>query len=99
MAAGNATNSSAARPSAGQVNLLFFGQLKERLKCNQLSFTIAQPLTIAELKLKLVSQYPHWQPWLEERELLAALNQSMSSPDEVVKAGDELAFFPPVTGG
>ena len=46
-----------------------------------------------------MSQYPHWQPWLEERELLAALNQTMSSSDEIVKAGDELAFFPPVTGG
>ena len=99
MVVGNAINPNDAISSAGKVELLFFGQLKERLKCSKLSLEITQPLTILELKLRLVSQYPHWQPWLEERELLAALNQIMSSSDEIVKAGDELAFFPPVTGG
>ncbi|KAA1155023.1 molybdopterin synthase sulfur carrier subunit [Pseudoalteromonas sp. FUC4] len=99
MAVGNEINQNDAVSSAGKVELLFFGQLKERLKCSKLSLEITQPLTISELKLRLVSQYPHWQPWLEERELLAALNQTMSSSDVIVKAGDELAFFPPVTGG
>ncbi|MBB1298950.1 MoaD/ThiS family protein [Pseudoalteromonas sp. SR41-7] len=99
MAVGNAINPNDAISSAGKVELLFFGQLKERLKCSKLSLEITQPLTISELKLRLVSQYPHWQPWLKERELLAALNQTMSSSDEIVRAGDELAFFPPVTGG
>ena len=99
MVVGNAINPNDAISSAGKVELLFFGQLKERLKCSKLSLEITQPLTISELKLRLVSQYPHWQPWLKERELLAALNQTMSSSDEIVKAGDELAFFPPVTGG
>ncbi|MBD0412132.1 MoaD/ThiS family protein [Pseudoalteromonas distincta] len=99
MVVGNAINPNDAISSAGKVELLFFGQIKERLKCSKLSLEITQPLTISELKLRLVSQYPHWQPWLEERELLAALNQTMSSSDEIVKAGDELAFFPPVTGG
>ena len=47
----------------------------------------------------LVEQNPHWQAWLEERDVLCALNKTMSSSDELVKAGDELAFFPPVTGG
>ncbi|PKH92941.1 MULTISPECIES: MoaD/ThiS family protein [unclassified Pseudoalteromonas] len=99
MAVGSAINPNDAISGAGKVELLFFGQLKERLKCSKLSLEITQPLTISELKLRLVSQYPHWQPWLEERELLVALNQTMSSSDEIVKAGDELAFFPPVTGG
>ena len=31
--------------------------------------------------------------------LLAAINQEYVSFDTVLKAGDELAFFPPVTGG
>lgn len=98
MAVGNATNLNAA-VSAGHVDLLFFGQLKERLKCSKLSVAITQPLTITELKLQLVSEHPSWQPWLADRQLLAALNQTMASADEVVKAGDELALFPPVTGG
>ena len=29
----------------------------------------------------------------------AAVNQAFASPDTEVQAGDEVAFFPPVTGG
>ena len=29
----------------------------------------------------------------------AAVNQDYADPDHPVKAGDEVAFFPPVTGG
>jgi molybdopterin synthase sulfur carrier subunit len=31
--------------------------------------------------------------------LRVAVNQEMARPDTPVKAGDEVAFFPPVTGG
>ncbi|CAM2779715.1 MoaD/ThiS family protein [Pseudoalteromonas distincta] len=99
MAVGSAINPNDAIPSAGKVELLFFGQLKERLKCDKLTLRITEPLSITALKLKLVEKNPHWKAWLEERDVLCALNQTMSSSDEIVKAGDELAFFPPVTGG
>ncbi|HIP95361.1 MAG TPA: molybdopterin converting factor subunit 1 [Leucothrix sp.] len=32
-------------------------------------------------------------------ELLVAINQEYTSADALVKDGDEVAFFPPVTGG
>ena len=35
----------------------------------------------------------------EGRRVLAAVNQQMARPDTPVADGDELAFFPPVTGG
>ena len=35
----------------------------------------------------------------DKRLVRAALNQDMVKPAEAVKAGDEVAFFPPVTGG
>lgn len=31
--------------------------------------------------------------------VLAAINQEMAKPEESIKDGDEVAFFPPVTGG
>ncbi|HXR59052.1 MAG TPA: MoaD/ThiS family protein, partial [Burkholderiales bacterium] len=31
--------------------------------------------------------------------LRAAVNQDMAQPSARIKAGDEVAFFPPVTGG
>ena len=36
---------------------------------------------------------------LATKNLRAAVNQQMVGPDTPVKAGDEVAFFPPVTGG
>ena len=35
----------------------------------------------------------------EGRNLRAAVNQHVAMPDTSVKDGDEVAFFPPVTGG
>jgi molybdopterin synthase sulfur carrier subunit len=35
----------------------------------------------------------------DERLVRAAVNQDYAHPDHPVKAGDEIAFFPPVTGG
>ncbi|BED88926.1 molybdopterin synthase sulfur carrier subunit [Pseudoalteromonas sp. MM1] len=99
MAAGSEINLNNTNVAAGHVNVLFFGQLKERLKCDKLTVDIAHTLSITAFKHMLVEQNPHWQAWLEERDVLCALNQTMSSSDELVKAGDELAFFPPVTGG
>ena len=99
MAAGSETNLNNTNTAAGHVIVLFFGQLKERLKCDKLTVDIAHTLSITAFKHMLVEQNPHWQAWLEERDVLCALNQTMSSSDELVKAGDELAFFPPVTGG
>ncbi|MDW2047144.1 MoaD/ThiS family protein, partial [Vibrio sp. 708] len=40
-----------------------------------------------------------WDLALEPGKLLAAVNQSIVPLDTQVKAGDEVAFFPPVTGG
>ncbi|GAB5344430.1 molybdopterin converting factor subunit 1 [Pseudomonas fluorescens] len=36
---------------------------------------------------------------LNESDLMCARNEELCSLDEPVQAGDEVAFFPPVTGG
>ena len=36
---------------------------------------------------------------LAEQNLMCARNEELCSLDEPVQAGDEVAFFPPVTGG
>ncbi|MBD4685637.1 molybdopterin synthase sulfur carrier subunit, partial [Xanthomonas citri pv. citri] len=40
-----------------------------------------------------------WQLALEKGKLLVAINQSISPLESAIKDGDEVAFFPPVTGG
>lgn len=36
---------------------------------------------------------------LREAKLLMAVNQAVARPDTGIRDGDEVAFFPPVTGG
>ena len=36
---------------------------------------------------------------LAEQNLMCARNQDLCKPDEALEDGDEVAFFPPVTGG
>jgi molybdopterin synthase sulfur carrier subunit len=40
-----------------------------------------------------------WRQVLGENNLMCALNQELCHPDRVIEDFDEIAFFPPVTGG
>ncbi len=81
------------------INVLFFGQLKESLQCDKSQLAIDKPITIAQLKELLVEKNPSWEKYLFDKQLLVAVNQSMCSSLQLVCAGDEVALFPPVTGG
>ncbi|WP_199610046.1 molybdopterin converting factor subunit 1 [Flocculibacter collagenilyticus] len=81
------------------INILFFGQLKERLQCGQLQFELTQSITVAQLKQQLQRRGEQWQLYLAEENVLCALNHTMVANSASVKTGDEVAFFPPVTGG
>jgi molybdopterin synthase sulfur carrier subunit len=41
----------------------------------------------------------HAAAFADPRQIRAAVNQEFATPDHPVRAGDEIAFFPPVTGG
>ncbi len=81
------------------IKVIFFAALKEQLDSSELSLDIADGATMLEVKQMLVAENPQWQPHLEEQSLLMAINHEMVSADTTIKSGDEVAFFPPVTGG
>jgi len=83
------------------VNLLFFASLREQVGtgCEQLELP-AGVTTVAALRAHLMTRGAAWQTALgEKRALRVAVNQEMAQPSTPLKAGDEVAFFPPVTGG
>jgi molybdopterin converting factor subunit 1 len=41
----------------------------------------------------------HARAFADPRQVRAAVNQDFAPPDHPVRPGDEVAFFPPVTGG
>ena len=55
---------------------------------------------VAGLVAFLAARSPgHAAAFADPRQLRAAVNQDFATPDAPVGPGDEVAFFPPVTGG
>ncbi|MEP1446764.1 MAG: MoaD/ThiS family protein [Paraglaciecola sp.] len=85
------------------LTILFFGHLKEILETDCLRIELSQNQdsidTVAKVRKLLQLKGNLWTEYLEYGMALVAVNQEMSSEDTVVNDGDEIAFFPPVTGG
>lgn len=54
--------------------------------------------SLSELIERLKHQHKDW-TILQQSNLMTAVNHSMISGDCAIAAGDEVALFPPVTGG
>lgn len=81
------------------INVLFFAQLREQLKTDRIQVDMPTPCSVTQLQSQIVQQYPQWQVFFENRTLMVAVNQTMVEFDEMINSQDEVAFFPPVTGG
>ena len=85
---------------SNEINVKFFAALRETLNSDGLSNPHNVSITtIADVKQALIANKPDWQAPLASNSLLMAVNHEMVQSDHLVKAGDEVAFFPPVTGG
>lgn len=80
------------------IKVLFFAALREQLANEEISIASDNVSTIEDVIKYLMSLHPEWKTAFSHS-LLYAVNQEMVSKNHPVKAGDEVAFFPPVTGG
>lgn len=81
-----------------QVSVLLFATLKD--VAGQSKLTLALPdegATVAVARSALSAQIPALTKHLESA--IAAVNEEYAFADDPVRAGDKLAFFPPVSGG
>jgi len=85
------------------IKILFFGQLREVLQTDTLELHIdelgKQPLNVAQLRAFLQAKNELWQEYLCSSRSLVAVNQTMASEKSPIAGDDEVALFPPVTGG
>ncbi|AQS40562.1 molybdopterin synthase subunit MoaD [Shewanella psychrophila] len=82
------------------INVLFFAQVRELLGQSALAVEASESTVTAEdLRAQLAAKDDKWGKVLAADKLLVAVNQTISSWDTPVEDGDEVAFFPPVTGG
>lgn len=80
------------------INVLFFAQVRELVGCDSLQLDAAYD-NVEQLRRGLAAKSDRWALALESGKLLAAVNQTLVSFDHPLTDGDEIAFFPPVTGG
>ncbi|MDH3319175.1 MAG: molybdopterin converting factor subunit 1 [Betaproteobacteria bacterium] len=84
-----------------KVKVLFFAALREQLGTSSEELELpAGVATVAALRSHLRGRGGAWQLALADGKLIRmAVNQDMAQPADTIQAGDEVAFFPPVTGG
>ena len=80
------------------LKVLFFAQTPELIGIDEI--VLEQDFATADaLREHLSQKGDKWALALEKGKLLVAINQTLMPLESAVKSGDEIAFFPPVTGG
>ena len=85
-----------------KINILFFAGIREMFGIREKCIEIKESKTSPEKLLKFLSEKEQG-PWVEllnsKDSIRVAINQEISNWGDSLKDGDELAFFPPITGG
>ena len=84
-----------------RVKMLFFASLREQVGAASEEIDLpGDTSTVSVLRAQLSARGDAWESALAEKKLLRfAVNQDMAAPSTTIRPGDEVAFFPPVTGG
>ncbi len=79
----------------------FFASIRETLGVEHKTFDLpADVKTVEQLVTFLASQHgDSWADVLGKGSVMVAVNHEMADRSASLQAGDEVAFFPPVTGG
>lgn len=80
-----------------QVKLLFFATLKDIVGARQLQMDMPAGSTIEDVLTHLESSYPRIKDYRPV--VLTAINEEYVNRQTTVEDGDEVAIFPPVSGG
>jgi len=80
-----------------KVSVLFFATLKDRAGCDRLPLELAEVATVAALKSRLAADLPALAPALPTA--LVSVNHEFAFAEDALHDGDEVALFPPVSGG
>ena len=83
------------------ITLLYFASLRESLGCSHEELALPPgSATVALLVDGLRARDSRWsEAFAPGRNWRVAVNQQMAEAATPLKPGDEIAFFPPVTGG
>lgn len=83
------------------IDVLFFARIREQLGIDKLQISLPEAqMSVSELIAHLVDTHEkHWSDILLADNVVKAVNQQVVDGTQLLHDGDEVAFFPPVTGG
>ena len=81
------------------IKVLFFAQLRDQLGVSELTVSSEENPNMQALLANLKAQGDKWDRHLSQATLMVAVNKVISNKTASLASEDEVAFFPPVTGG
>jgi molybdopterin converting factor subunit 1 len=83
------------------ITVLYFAWLRERTGLSEETLALPDGVaSVADLVAVLAARSPRHAAAFQNRDTIrCAVNQEFADPCVRVRPGDEVAFFPPVTGG
>lgn len=80
-----------------KITVLLFATLKDLAGTNKLDLSLNEGATLADVKRALSNQFPEMSANLKAA--LGSVNREYAFDANAIEDGDEVAFFPPVSGG
>ncbi|HUV80400.1 MAG TPA: molybdopterin converting factor subunit 1 [Candidatus Bathyarchaeia archaeon] len=78
-----------------KVTVRLFAQFREIVGEKQKEVEIEDGMTLHDIIPLLIKEYPD----LKKEKIIVSLNHKYAHPEEILKDDDEIALFPPVSGG
>ncbi len=75
----------------------FFARARDLTGCDTVTWTVPPATCVEPLRRRLATEFPAIA--VIASHLFVAINGDYASDETIVRDGDEVAFFPPVSGG
>lgn len=81
------------------VQVKVFASLRESLGESQINLTVPVESTVETLLEEIQDTYGRDNPLIDIQHVRVAVNQQLVEFDQTIRQDDEIAIFPPITGG
>ncbi len=79
-----------------RIKVRYFGQFRDITGLKEEEIEVSEGITVIELREQIREKYPRI---AAKREVLVAVNNTFAPLETVINQEDEVALFPPVSGG